>query len=95
MTPLKTCLIALSLGAAVAVAQPALPEKIDEHLTRLTSNDLTGQVLVAQDGKVILEKGYGLADRKRNLPFTKDTVVDIGSNTKDLTKTAILQLVGA
>jgi CubicO group peptidase (beta-lactamase class C family) len=93
MTHLKTCLIALSLWAAVAVAQPALPEKIDEHLTRLTSNGLTGQVLVAQDGKVILEKGYGLADRKRNLPFTKETVVDIGSNTKDLTKTAILQLV--
>jgi CubicO group peptidase (beta-lactamase class C family) len=88
----KTCLIALLLLAAVAHAQPTTSEKIDEHLTRLTGFGLTGQVLVAQDGKVILEKGYGFADRNRKLPFTKDTVVDIGSNTKDLTKTAILQL---
>ncbi len=88
----KTCLIALSLLAAIANAQSTTSEKMDAYLTRLTGFGLTGAVLVAQDGKVILEKGYGLADRARKLPFTKDTVVDIGSNTKDLTKTAILQL---
>ncbi|MBL8203166.1 MAG: beta-lactamase family protein [Blastocatellia bacterium] len=94
MTNWKNCLIALSLLALVAHAQPT-SEKIDEYLKRLTGFGLTGSVLVAKDGKVILEKGYGMADRKRNLPFTKDTVVDIGSNTKDLTKTAILQLAQA
>lgn len=41
---------------------------------------------------MLLEKSYGFADRKRKLPFTKDTVFDIGSNTKDFTKMAILQL---
>lgn len=93
MNRLKNCIIALCLLAAVANAQPTVSEKVDEYLTRLTGLGLTGSVLVAKDGKIILEKGYGMADRKRNLPFTKDTVVDIGSNTKDLTKTAILQLV--
>lgn len=92
MTNLKICLITLSLLAAIANAQSTTSEKIDAYLTRLTGFGLTGQVLVAKDGKVILEKGYGFADRKRKLPFTKDTVVDIGSNTKDLTKTAMLQL---
>ncbi|HEX4945687.1 MAG TPA: serine hydrolase domain-containing protein [Blastocatellia bacterium] len=92
MTNLKNCLIALFLLASVAIAQTTTAEKIDAYLTRLAGFGLTGAVLVAQDGKVILEKGYGWADRKRNLPFTKDTVIDIGSNTKDLTKTAILQL---
>ena len=95
MNHLKNCVVALILLASVAVAQTAPSAKIDEYLTRLTGFGLSGSVLIAQDGKVILEKGYGLADRKRNLPFTKDTVVDIGSNTKDLTKTAILQLAQA
>jgi CubicO group peptidase (beta-lactamase class C family) len=83
-------LLAWLLTSSQAQSSPS--EKIDEYLMRLTGFGLTGAVLVAKDGKVVLEKGYGLADRKRNLPFTKDTVVDIGSNTKDLTKTAILQL---
>lgn len=91
MTNLKTCLLILLLLASVTNAQ-TLSEKIDAYLTRLSGFGLTGSVLVAQDGKVILEKGYGMAHRARQLPFTKDTVVDIGSNTKDLTKTAILQL---
>lgn len=85
-------LVMLTLLLSIAVAQPNSAAKIDEYLTRLAGYGFTGAVLVAKDGKVVLEKGYGLADRKRDVPFTKDTVFDIGSNTKDFTKLAILQL---
>lgn len=92
MTGLRNCVVALFLLLSVAMAQTSTADRMDEYLTRLTGFGFTGAVLVAGDGKVILEKGYGLADRRRGLSFTKDTVIDIGSNTKDLTKTAILQL---
>jgi CubicO group peptidase (beta-lactamase class C family) len=52
----------------------------------------SGTVLVVKDGKIILNRGYGLADRERNLPNTTDTVFAIGSLTKQFTATAILQL---
>jgi len=95
MKQFKNCVLVLAMIAlliSVAAGQPNNAAKIDEYLTRLVGLGFTGAVLVAQDGNVVLEKGYGLADRKRNLPFTKDTVFDIGSNTKDFTKLAVLQL---
>jgi CubicO group peptidase (beta-lactamase class C family) len=95
MTRLTKYLVALALLSSPLTAwaqTSADPQKIDAYLARLAGFGLTGAVLVARDGRVLLEKGYGLADRKRNLPFTKETVFDIGSNTKDFTKLAVLQL---
>jgi CubicO group peptidase (beta-lactamase class C family) len=98
MSPLKNCALLLFITSLlispVAAQNNAAPAKarIDEYLTRLTGYGFTGGVLVVKDGEVILEKGYGLANRKQGLPFTKETVFDIGSNTKDFTKLAILQL---
>ena len=41
---------------------------------------------------VLLERGYGLADRKQKIPCEPDTVYDIGSITKQFTASAILKL---
>jgi len=49
-------------------------------------------VLVASGGEIILRQGYGLAVRHPKRPFVPSTVVQIGSNTKDFTTVAILQL---
>jgi CubicO group peptidase (beta-lactamase class C family) len=99
MNQMRSCtlifFILCLLVAPVAAQNPpqaADPAKMAEYLNRLAKLGFTGGVLIARDGQVLLEQGYGLADRKRNLPFTKDTVFDIGSNTKDFTKLAILQL---
>ena len=43
-------------------------------------------------GSTLLERGYGLANRETKTPFTPSTVVQIGSNTKDFTAVALLQL---
>jgi CubicO group peptidase (beta-lactamase class C family) len=41
---------------------------------------------------VILEKGYGLANREEKIPFGPETVVNTGSITKQFTGAAILKL---
>lgn len=69
-----------------------LREKIDIYLARLEKAGFSGAVLVAQNGKIIFEKGYGLADRKNNVPITSETVFDSGSLSKQFTAAAILHL---
>jgi D-alanyl-D-alanine carboxypeptidase len=52
-------------------------------------------VLVARNGKVLLEKIAGKADRGANTPVTADTRFRIGSMNKMFTSVATLQLVEA
>lgn len=52
-----------------------------------------GSVLVAENGKVIFKKGYGLADMEWNIPNTPDTRFRLGSITKQFTSMIIMQLV--
>jgi CubicO group peptidase (beta-lactamase class C family) len=46
------------------------------------------------DGKLAWTKGYGFADREKGIPFTPDTVMNIGSITKNITGAALLKAVG-
>jgi CubicO group peptidase (beta-lactamase class C family) len=69
-----------------------LGERLDNHLSRLAAFGFSGSVLVARDGKVVLNKGYGLADRKNRIPVSTETVFDIASITKQFTAAAILKL---
>lgn len=77
-----------SIWAAVAPA-----EKADALLSGLVQTGDPGfAVLVAQDGKVIFEKGYGLADREHKDAVTPQTIFRIASITKQFTASAILKL---
>ncbi len=72
---------------------PALVSELDSTLANLARQSLfTGSVLVAQHGKVLLSQGYGLADRKQNIPNTPQTRFRLGSVTKQFTAMAILIL---
>jgi CubicO group peptidase (beta-lactamase class C family) len=82
------------------VGQPlsaqGLEQKLDEYLTAAQQvYQFSGTALVAKDGKVILAKGYGMADREKAIPNTVDTRFQIGSVTKLFTATGIMQLVAA
>jgi CubicO group peptidase (beta-lactamase class C family) len=66
--------------------------KLNELLTRYEMYGFSGTVLAAKDGKIILNRGYGLANRERNLSNGVETVFAIGSLTKQFTAAAILQL---
>lgn len=54
-----------------------------------------GAVLVARDGKPILDQAYGLADRERKVPNTSKTRFRIGSMNKMFTAVSTLQLAQA
>jgi len=51
-----------------------------------------GSVLVARNGEVLLDKGYGWRDAAHHLPCTGQTQYQIASTTKTFTSTLILRL---
>jgi CubicO group peptidase (beta-lactamase class C family) len=53
----------------------------------------TGAVLVSEHDKVILEKGYGLANREWNITNTPEVKFRLGSITKQFTSMLIMQQV--
>jgi CubicO group peptidase (beta-lactamase class C family) len=50
-------------------------------------------VAIVKDGEVVLSRGYGVRDRKRNLPVTEHTLFAIGSATKAFTVMGLGMLV--
>ena len=73
-------------------AERAIAE-IDSDLIRAQTKGYGGAVIIEQDGKTLLSKGYGLADRKHRRPFTPDTIAQIGSITKSQTGAALATLI--
>ncbi len=69
-----------------------LGRALDVLVDTFVEEGFSGALLVAKDGKVVLKKGYGLADREKNLPVSSETAFDIGSITKQFTAAAILTL---
>lgn len=65
---------------------------LDGFLTELALQGFSGAVLVAKDQEIILQKGYGLADRARGTPNTAHTVFNICSMSKVFTSAAVLHL---
>jgi len=49
--------------------------------------------VVVKDGQIVLNKGYGFADKEKGIPVDKDTVFQIASVTKTFTALAVMQLV--
>lgn len=49
-------------------------------------------VAVGHNGKIVFQKGYGLADIEHHIPVTADTKFRIGSISKQFTAVAILKL---
>jgi CubicO group peptidase (beta-lactamase class C family) len=52
-----------------------------------------GSILVAEEGKIIYEKGFGMANMEWAIPNQPDTKFRIGSVTKQFTAALVLQLV--
>ena len=87
----------VALAALLAAALPATAKTPSEKAAALLNgliktNDPGLAVLVAQDGKILFEKGCGLADRERHVPVSPQTTFLIASITKQFTAAAILKL---
>jgi N-acyl-D-amino-acid deacylase len=90
----------LALTAAAAPAQPtgeALPglEPYDRLMAGLLRKWRVpgGALAVARDGRILLARGYGLADRARGTPVEPTSLFRLASLSKTVTAVAALQLV--
>ena len=78
--------LAIQCKPVFASPEDNFQKKIDSYVRTAVDAGFSGAVLVARGGKVILQSGYGLADREKNIPVRKETVFDIGSITKRFTR---------
>ncbi|GLI06883.1 hypothetical protein YDYSG_29130 [Paenibacillus tyrfis] len=69
-----------------AFADPLFAEVMKKH------NVNGSNFVVVKDGKVLVNKGYGYADKEKKTPVDKNTVFQIGSVTKTFTGLAANQL---
>jgi CubicO group peptidase (beta-lactamase class C family) len=71
----------------------SIPETIDELLRAYAKqNAFNGTALVAQQGKILIDKGYGYKNLSLKTPNDSDTRFQVGSLTKQFTAVIILQL---
>ena len=85
-----------SVGSDTAAfrAQDSLEERVDKLFSFLNETDSPGiAVLAVRDGKVLLRKGYGLANLEHRVPITPETVFDIASISKQFCGMAISMLI--
>jgi CubicO group peptidase (beta-lactamase class C family) len=69
------------------------PQRMDEVVrAQAAGNRFMGAVLVAKDGKILFDRGYGMANVEWQVPNTPETRFRIGSITKQFTAAAILFL---
>lgn len=78
-------------ASAPAVDSRALDAAFEKHMGEGPIVGAGAAVLV--DGKVVWTGGYGFADRDRAVPFTPDTVMNIGSISKTFTGAAMMRAV--
>ncbi len=70
-----------------------LPAKVDAIFQKMDSTVSPGCALsVMKDGKIIYERGYGMADLDHNIPITPTTVFHVASMSKQFTAASILML---
>lgn len=72
---------------------PDFEKQVNEICKEWDKSDKPGGLVgVAVDGKLVFAKGYGLANMETKTPNAKDTVMDVGSVSKQFTAMCILLL---
>lgn len=104
MSPFLPLVLAAALSATPAPPRPAaaarpaaLPDallrsRVEGHLDRLEALGYTGAVLVLKNGKPVVERAWGYADRDKGIRADTRTTWNLGSITKQFTAAAILKL---
>jgi len=90
------CLVIILATFGCTEGKEDKSKKIDSLISAYNDYDhFHGTILVAENGKIIIEKGYGLASREWEMPHGPDTKFRIASITKTFTAILIMQLVDA
>lgn len=98
--PVSSVVSALLAAAVAPVTPPAPPgppaaptwDTLPAFLEAAADDGFTGAVLAVHDGEVVVDRGYGLANRERGIPITPDTIFAVGSEPIDFTHAGILWL---
>ena len=89
----STALVFVVAAISALHAEPSFEEGATAHLRQVTKGDSPGvAVLIARDGTIVFQGGFGLADLRKKTPVTPETKFRIGSITKQFTAAAIQKL---
>lgn len=92
--------LCLSIWSLKAISEPKVPDQpksdfaqgLSSEIENAFPDDFSGVLLVAQGDRIILSKGFGYSNKSEQTLFSEQTVVSIGSITKQFTGAAILKL---
>ena len=80
------------LAATTAAAQPEVTARVDSAFAAYDARSPGCAIGVAQNGRTLLSRAYGMADLEHDVPNTPETVFEAGSVSKQFTAAAIVLL---
>lgn len=94
----------LAAGILLAAPAPALAAPVgpDRALTRavdaylapyVAAGHFGGQVVVSREGRILVDRAYGMAQRELAVPMTPETRINVASITKPMTVIILTRLV--
>lgn len=89
---LTTLVLLLLLSGLSFLKAGEITAKLKEYMLHAEKAGFSGSTLVVVKNKILVANGYGLAEKKNEIPFTADTVSTTGSVTKQFTGAGILRL---
>jgi len=77
------------------LAQNSVETRVDEYIgAEMQAQQIPGLALaVIKDGKMVIARGYGLANVEHQVPVKPETIFQSGSTGKQFTATAVMMLV--
>jgi len=86
---------AIIVGLAITVTALAQEERVDEFVkSEMEKQRIPGvAVAIVKSGRIVLAKGYGLANVEHQVPVKPETIFQSGSVGKQFTATAVMMLV--
>lgn len=91
---LLAALAAAVAGCAASDAEHSLAAQVDSLVAPLVAaNQFSGAIVLSRHGRVVYQRGFGMANHSAGLSFTPDTPSDGGSLAKTFTAAGIWTLV--
>ncbi|MFC2158315.1 serine hydrolase domain-containing protein [Acidobacteriota bacterium] len=86
--------IGFGIPAQLSCQSPeSIENKLDDYMNvHLQDRSFMGSILLARDGRILVSKGYGMANLEHDVPNTPQTKFRLGSITKQFTSMSIMQL---
>ena len=91
MRALALAVFLVACRAAPEEPQPTLEESVRASLDTAALPGVA--IAIVKDGKVSFARGFGYADLEKKTPMSPDSVLVIGSLSKTITGTAVMQLI--